>query len=147
MQLFTFSLILHLIAATIWVGGHILLVFTVLIPTLKSKDLAPLLAFEQRYEKVGMPALVVLIITGLFQAYSYQPEISEWFQWENHISRHIMLKLIFLFSTFSMALNVKFNLLKRSPIPLPILAGHIITVTVISILFLITGVSFKYAIF
>lgn len=145
--MFTFSLVLHVLAACIWVGGHLLLVFMILIPVLKTRNLQPLLEFEQKYEKIGMPALLILVITGLFQAYTYQPDILLWFQFENHISQHIFMKLIFLFTTIGLALNVRFNLLKRNPIPINILATHIIIVTIVSVLFLMTGISFKYNIF
>lgn len=138
---------MHVLSACIWVGGHLLLVFMILIPVLKTRNLEPLLDFEQQYEKIGMPALLILVITGLYQAYTYEPNISLWFQFDNHISQHIFMKLIFLFATVGLALNVRFNLLKRIPIPINTLSIHIIIVTIISVFFLMTGISFKYNIF
>ena len=145
----TLAIVLHVLAATIWTGGHLVLATTVLPKILKSKDIDKLLDFEMGYEKVGMPALLIQIATGLFLAYNYLPDVTQWFSFSDHISTHIGIKLILLFTTFGFALSAKFRLIPnlKKGNNLKIFAGHIIAVTTISVLFVIVGLSFRLNIF
>jgi putative copper export protein len=146
--MFTAIIVIHVLAATIWTGGHIVLATTVLPKILKTRDIDKLLDFEMGYEKVGMPALVIQIITGLYLAYSHLPEVGKWFSFSDHISTHIGIKLILLFCTFAFAINAKFRLIPNleKGNNLTIFAGHIISVTILSILFVIVGLSFRLGI-
>ena len=63
------ALLLHVLAATIWTGGHLILALTVLPPALKEKSPSALLRFESGYERVGIPALVIQVVTGLMLAF------------------------------------------------------------------------------
>jgi len=145
----TLILVLHVLAATIWTGGHLVLATTILPDVLKTNNPAKLLDFEQGYEKVGMPALVIQIATGLYLAYNFLPDLSLWFSFSDHLSTHIGIKLILLFCTFGLALNEKFRLIPNldKGNNLKIFGGHIIAVTTISILFVIIGLSFRLGIF
>ena len=67
------ALLLHILAATIWTGGHIVLSVVVLPKVLRERSPARLLEFESVYEKIGMPALIIQVITGLFLAYRMLP--------------------------------------------------------------------------
>ena len=58
-------LILHILAATIWAGGHLVLASAVLPRALKERDVDAILSFESKYERIGMPALLIQIATGL----------------------------------------------------------------------------------
>lgn len=64
-------LVLHLIGATIWVGGHLILAMGILPEVLKKKDPQILLNFEKKYEKIGMPALLVMVITGIWMSVQF----------------------------------------------------------------------------
>jgi len=141
----TIIIILHVLAATIWTGGHIVLATTILPNVLRKRDIETLLNFERGYEKVGMPALLIQIVTGLYLAYNYLPDIGKWFSFSDHLSTHIGVKLILLFCTFGLALNAKFRLIPNleKGSNLNIFGGHIIAVTIISILFVIIGLSFR----
>ena len=147
--MYTLIIVLHVLAATIWTGGHIVLATTILPNILRTKNVDKLLEFEMGYEKVGMPALVIQIITGLYLAYNYLPDVTKWFSFSDHISTHIGIKLILLFCTFGLALSAKFRLIPnlKKGNNLKIFAGHIIAVTIISILFVITGLSFRLVVF
>ena len=72
-------LILHLIAATIWVGGHLVLAIGYLPKALKRKDFSYIGNFEKTYEPIGMPSLAILVITGILMAYDYNAGFSSWF--------------------------------------------------------------------
>jgi len=62
----TTAIVLHVLAATIWTGGHIVLATTVLPKILKTKNIDKLLEFEMGYEKVGMPALPLIKVLHTF---------------------------------------------------------------------------------
>ena len=69
---------LHLLGASVWVGGHLILSLVVLPPALRSRDPAPIRAFEQRFEKIGLPALALQILTGLWLAHYWVPDLNRW---------------------------------------------------------------------
>ena len=58
--------------------GHLILSLVVLPKALRNHDLKDLMAFEEQFEKIGMPALVLQIITGLWMAYRMIPDVSLW---------------------------------------------------------------------
>ena len=60
-----YLLIAHLLGATIWTGGHLILSLVVLPKALLKQDIDVLLQFEAQFEKVGMSALCVQVGTGL----------------------------------------------------------------------------------
>jgi putative copper export protein len=139
-----YILLLHILAATIWTGGHLVLAITILPRVLKEKSPADLLRFESGYEKVGVPALVIQVVTGLLLAHNLMPDIVMWFSFDNPLSRLILLKLGLLLATILFAIDARLriipNLTEENLLPL---AYHIIPVTVISVLFVIVGVSFR----
>ncbi|WP_221073907.1 copper resistance protein CopD [Agarivorans aestuarii] len=144
----TYSLLLlaHLIAATIWTGGHIVLCLVILPKVLKAKSPEMLLDFEQAFEKVGMPALIIQVITGLLLAYHWLPDVSLWFSMNNPISHGIAGKLLLLALTFGLALDAKLRVLpKLSSNNLWDMALHIIAVTFLSVGFVALGLSFRLA--
>lgn len=133
-------LILHLIGAAIWVGGHLILTLGILPEVLRKKDPQILLNFEQKYEKIGMPALVIMVITGVWMAYQFGFGFSTWFQFKNPVETVISLKLLLLFVTILFALSAQFLVLPRlSGKTLPLMAFHIISVTTIGVLMLVLG--------
>ncbi|SUI80370.1 CopD family protein [Shewanella morhuae] len=142
--MFGFLLLLHIISATIWTGGHIVLSIVILPKVLRDKSPEQLLDFESVYEKIGMPALIIQVITGLLLAYRLVPNISEWFNMSNPISHVISAKLLLLFLTVCFAIDARFRVIPAlSPSNLKVMACHIIPVTIFSILFVFVGVSFR----
>ena len=138
------ALLLHILAATIWTGGHIVLSVVVLPKVLRERSPARLLEFESVYEKIGMPALIIQVITGLFLAYRMLPDVSQWLDFSNPIAHPILLKLSLLTLTLCFAMSARFRVIPHlSEKNLVTMAWHIIPVTIISILFVITGVSFR----
>ena len=142
--MYSYILLLHVLAATIWTGGHLVLATTILPRVLKEKSPSDLFRFESGYERVGIPALIIQVITGLWLAHNLMPEIGLWFSFGNLISRLIVVKLILLLLTVLFAIDARLriipNLTDRNLMPL---AYHIIPVTIISVLFVIVGVSFR----
>lgn len=138
-------LILHLLGASVWVGGHLILATTILPETLKKKDPQILLNFEKKYEKIGIPALVVMVISGIWMAYQFGIAIPQWFHFNNPVETVVSIKLLLLFVTILFALSANIFVLPRlSAEKLPLMAIHIISVTVLGILMLIVGSFIRY---
>lgn len=141
-------LIVHLICASIWVGGHIFLSLSVLHKALKEKNTSVILNFERSYEKVGVPALVILVITGVLMSFDFGIYPSNWFEFSPGMERVISIKLILLLCTITFAIiaNIVFipQLKKSSIKALKKMAFLIIGVTLIAITMLILGNSLRY---
>lgn len=140
-------LILHLFAAAIWVGGHTYLTLRLLPTVLKQKDSGTLLAFEKRYEPLGMSALLVLVITGITMATQYGINISELLSFKGPIGKVVSLKLWLLFGTIAFALSAQLWVipsLARSSEKLSLMAVHVIGVTLLGILMMILGTFIRY---
>ncbi len=137
-------LLFHILAATIWTGGHIVLSVVVLPRVLKDQSPEALLSFESVYEKIGMPALIIQVLTGLMLAHRIVPDFTQWFNVSNPVSHVIMAKLGLLALTVGFAIDARFRVIPNlSPDTLKVMAWHIIPVTIFSILFVVVGVSFR----
>ncbi|QKJ62758.1 CopD family protein [Flavobacterium sp. M31R6] len=135
-------LIIHLLCASIWVGGHLLLVFSHLPQALKDKNQNIILDYERKYEPVGMTALILLVVTGIMMAYKYGVSIEYWFHFAAPIEKVVSTKLLLLLLTVLFALSAQFRVLpklKNNPDKLPEMTFHIISVTFIGVLMLIVG--------
>jgi putative copper export protein len=135
-------LIIHLLCASIWVGGHVLLVFGHLPQALREKNQNIILDYERKYEPVGMTALVLLVVTGIMMAYKYGVSIEYWFHFATPIEKVVSTKLLLLLLTVLFALSAQFRVLpklKNNPDKLPEMTFHIVSVTLIGILMLVFG--------
>src|SRR5690606_12350800 len=103
MNLHHLLLIIHLVCATIWVGGHLFLAIRVLPKALREKDVAGLKSFKEKFEPLGMPSLILLVVTGIWMAYDYSATISTWFSFSNNIEKVISIKLLLLLLTAILA--------------------------------------------
>ncbi|MDA5093481.1 CopD family protein [Aliiroseovarius sp. KMU-50] len=138
--MFYLVMVVHLLGAAIWTGGHIVLSLTVLPRALKAADPGILLRFEQEFERVGMPALVAQVLTGLWLAHDLEPEFGLWFSFSDMLTTGIAVKLLLLGATAGLALNARFRVIPHlSAETLPLMGWHIRAVTVISVLFVMTG--------
>lgn len=137
-------LLLHILAATVWTGGHLVLALTVLPRVLKEKSPKELLRFESAYERLGIPALLVQVATGLWLAHRLVPDVGQWLSFGSPISRLIGAKILLLGITVALAADARIRIIpKLSEENLTSLAWHIIPVTIVSVLFVIVGVSFR----
>lgn len=137
-------LLLHILAATVWTGGHLVLAFTVLPRVIREGSPAELLRFEAGFEKIGMPALLIQILTGPVLAHRMLPNLLHWFDPANPVARVLMLKLGLLALTAAFAVHARFRVIPRlSERNLTVMAWHIIPVTLFAVLFVVVGVSFR----
>lgn len=142
----TYSLLLalHLVGATIWTGGHMVLALTVLPRALRSKRAAILLDFEQGFERIGLPALATQIVTGLWLAHRLLGSPANWLE-STPIAHLVQLKLLCLGATVVLAAHAKTRVLPRlRDENLPVMAWHIAGVTVFSVLFVLLGSRFRF---
>jgi len=134
----------HVLGATVWAGGHLILSIGFLPEALKAKDITIIVNFEKRYERIGIPALLVQVITGIWMAMLFVP-FHDW--WQLSTSHHILLwtKLGLLASTIGLAIHARFSIIpKLTAETLPSLALHITLVTILAVSFVFTGLSFRY---
>lgn len=142
-------LLLHVLGACVWVGGHLYLVVTILPKALREQNAQLILDFEGGFEKMGMTALVVQITTGLYMAHLFLPKLSMLADHRNPIAVLVSLKLTWLVLTAVTALSVQLRVipklkqdinnarLRRSFI------RHILIVTTLALAFVVTGVMFR----
>ena len=142
--MYKYVLLLHILAATVWTGGHLVLAAAVLPRALRAHDPRILLDFESGFERIGMPALLVQVVTGLGMAYTLQPDVSAWVSAADTTAKLIAFKLVLLAITVAAALDARLRIIPRlSAATLPAMARRIVLVTGISVLFVVVGVSFR----
>ncbi|HEX4983828.1 MAG TPA: CopD family protein [Ilumatobacteraceae bacterium] len=134
---------LHVLGATIWAGGHLVLALTILPNALRQQRAALVSEFEQRFERIGLPALAIQIVTGLWLAHHLLGAPDRWFE-SNPVARVVQVKLGLLAVTVGLAIHARFRVIpKLSDATLPTLAWHIRVVTLASVLFVLAGVSIR----
>jgi putative copper export protein len=137
-------LLLHLLGATVWIGGHLILLFRYLPQALWKKDLPALQAFETRFEVIGIPALLIQVATGIWLAQNLVP-FSLWGDWKNPLAHGIQAKLLFLGVTALLAVDARLRVIpKLSEKNIGSLAAHIVPVTLIAVLFGVVGLLFRF---
>lgn len=137
-------ILLHILGATVWTGGHLILACTILPRVLRERSPAELMRFESAYERIGLPALVVQIVTGLMLAYRLVPDSARWVDPADVAGRLVGIKLLLLATTAAFALDARLRVIPHlTEEKLVSMAWHIIPVTVISVLFVVVGVSFR----
>lgn len=137
-------LLLHILGATIWTGGHLVLALSVLPAALRNRDTATVRAYEQAFERVGLPALATQIATGLWLALRAAP-MDHWIDLSDPVGRTIGLKLALLAATAALALHARLSLIPTlSARTLPALALHIVAVALLSALFVVAGAAIRF---
>ena len=143
--MYALMLFLHVLGATVWTGGHLVLALTWLPRVLRERSPEQLLRFEQGYERIGMPALVLQIVTGLWMAYQMVPSVAQWLSPDTPVARAIVLKLVLLLCTALIAAHARVRVIPRlSADTLPLMAWHVGAVTLLSVGFVAVGVSLRF---
>lgn len=144
---FKILLILHTLGACVWVGGHLILAITILPKALKLKDPEIISTFESMFERIGIPSLIIQVVTGLRLAMIFMP-MGDWFDFSNSISTLISIKIILLLLTVVLAIHARFFIIPNLDADkLPMLGWHIAGVTIIAVLMLLTGLNFRMGLF
>jgi putative copper export protein len=144
MPTYALVLSLHLLAACVWTGGHLVLALSVLPRALRRRDPAVIAQYEALFERVGLPALLVQVLSGLWLAHFRIEDLSLWFDFSVPYARPIGYKLILLAATVLLALHARLRILPRLDAErLPLLAVHIVAVTAIGVLFVLVGMNLR----
>jgi len=134
----------HLLGASIWIGGHLVLSLAVLPRALRARDASIVRDFEAGFERVGIPALLVQVVTGLWLAHHWLPDVGAWFAGGSPQARLVATKLALLAATVALAAHARLRIIPRlDATTLRPLAWHIAAVTLISIAFLVAGVGIR----
>ena len=143
-MLLPWLVLLHVLGATVWVGGHLVLAVTILPKALKEKSVRGIQVFEQHFERIGIPALLLQVITGIWMAMLFVP-FNDWLSLASAHHRLLWIKLTLLLATIGLAIHARFFIVPRlTPERLPSLAFHIVLVTVLAVSFVLTGLSFRF---
>lgn len=140
---------LHILGACVWVGGHLYLCLCVLPKAVRKQNSQLILNFEGSFEKLGMSALVVQVLTGFYMAHKYLPQFAMLSNHDNPIAVLISLKIIWLVLTIITALSAQLVVIPRLKKDLNntklrhLFVGHIVMVTLLAVAFMSTGVLFR----
>ena len=135
-------IILHILGATIWVGGHLVLSLTILPRALRARDPEIIRDFEDGYERIGIPALLLQVITGLFLAIHWAPDVASWLRPATLQESLIAAKLGLLAITVGLAAHARLRIIPTlNADRLRALAFHIVAVTTIGVLMVVLGVA------
>jgi putative copper export protein len=142
--MFKLALILHVLGASVWTGGHLVLSLTILPRALRQRDPGVIRSFEEGYERIGLPSLAIQVVTGLWLAHRLMPRLADWFSFTTIANTHVALKLLLLLLTVVLALHARLRIIPRlTERTLPMLAWHVIAVTVLAVLFVLLGVGLR----
>jgi len=134
---------LHVLGACVWAGGHLVLALTVLPRALARGDQRILRGFEEPFERIGIPALVVQVLTGVWLAGQLVP-MSRWLAFGSPLEVRVGVKLVLLALTVGLALHARLRLIPRlDDANLGLLAAHIVAVTTLAVALVVVGVSFQ----
>lgn len=134
---------LHLLGATVWVGGHLVLALSVLPRALRERRAATVTEYEAAFERLGLPALAVQVATGLWLAHHLLGAPGDWLD-ATPIAHVVQVKLGLLAATVALAAHARLRLIPRlDDTTLRRLAWHIRAVTAVAVLFVLAGASVR----
>ncbi|MCU0318915.1 MAG: CopD family protein [Flavobacteriales bacterium] len=137
---YTILIVLHLLGATIWVGGHLVLLLTIVPGALATRDVERIRSFEQGYERIGIPALIIQVVTGLMLAHRFVQGVLDAFTFADRLHTLIAVKLLLLLATAAVGAHARLRIIPRlSAERLPGLAVHVALVTTLAMALLVCG--------
>ncbi len=137
---FPLLVIVHALAATVWTGGHLVLDLGVLPRALRAQSAAPVRAFEEVFEPLGLSALAIQVVTGLWMGGIVLPGFQGLFSPANPIGMLVGVKLLLLAATAGLALHARLRLIPElTDARLSGLAWHIRGITALAVAFVVVG--------
>lgn len=137
-------IILHLIAACVWVGVQAVLAFSILPQAVQERDGAGLYRISSLYSTVGLPALALEVMTGVLLAYLHLPDFGSWVDFGNPMGRLIGTKVILLGVLLVLGIDLRVRLFpKVSSKGLKILRWPVWLILLFSVLQVFVGASFR----
>ena len=140
MSVFALLVIVHALAATVWTGGHLVLDLGVLPRALRKRSAGAIRTFEETFEPLGLTALAIQVITGLWMGGIDLPGFQGLFSLANPIGMLVGVKLLLLASTAALAVHARLRLIPNlTDDNLNGLAWHIRGITALAIAFVVVG--------
>lgn len=140
-------ILLHVLGATVWAGGHLILSLGFLPHALRNKDISSIINYETNYERIGIPALITQVITGFWMVLYYVP-FNYWWSLDSPHHYYLWIKISLLVATILLAVHARFFIIPKLTLELlPSLAFHIVMATIVAVAFVITGLSFRFTFF
>jgi putative copper export protein len=137
---FPFLVIVHALAATVWTGGHLVLDLGVLPRALRERSADRIREFEAVFEPLGLTALAIQVITGLWMGSILLPGFHELFDAASPIGLLVGTKLLVLAATAALAVHARLRLIPNlTDTNLSGLALHIRAITALAIAFVVVG--------
>lgn len=133
----------HLLGASVWIGGHLVLAIGILPGALRRRDVQAIRNFEQVFEKIGLPALLLQVVTGLWLASLWLPH-ALWLG-DSPQAALIQAKLGLLALTAALGVHARLVLIPHlSAERLPALGWHIALITLSALAFAWVGSGFRF---
>jgi len=137
---FPWLVIVHALAATVWTGGHLVLDLGVLPQALHQRRAELIRSYEETFEPLGLSALAIQVLSGLWMGWLYLPHYAGLFDPANPIGILVGTKLLLLLATAALALHARLRLIPSlSDDNLTGLAWHIRAITALAIAFVVVG--------
>jgi putative copper export protein len=137
---FSVLVIVHALGATVWTGGHLVLDLGVLPKALKLRRADLIREYEQTFEPLGLTALAIQVITGLWMGWIYLPRFQGLITAQSPIAALISAKLVLLAATLVLAVHARLRLIPHlTDENLSRLAWHIRAITALAIAFVVVG--------
>ena len=145
LSVFPLLVIVHALAATVWTGGHLVLDLGVLPRALRAQSASQIRAFEEVFEPLGLTALAIQVLTGLWMGWIYLPGFRGLFNPANPIGMLVGVKLLLLAGTAALAVHARLRLIPNlNDDNLSGLAWHIRGITALAIAFVVVGALIRF---
>ncbi len=140
MSVFPLLVIVHALAATVWTGGHLVLDLGVLPRALREQSAVSIRSFEETFEPLGLTALAIQVVSGLWLGGIYLPGFQGLLNPANPIGMLVGVKLLLLAATAALAVHARLRLIPNlTDDHLGGLAWHIRGITALAIAFVVVG--------
>lgn len=134
----------HLLGAAVWVGGHLVLSVSVLPRALRARNPEIVRDFESGFERLGIPALLVQVVTGLWLAGHWAPDVTHWSYPSTPGGKLVLGKLVLLAATMALAVHARLRVIPGlDAAGLRVLAYHVVAVTLLAVALLVLGVAIR----
>ena len=140
MSVFPLLVIVHALAATVWTGGHLVLDLGVLPRALRAQSSEAIRSFEETFEPLGLTALAIQVVTGVWMGWIYLPGFRGLLNPGNPMGMLVGVKLLLLAATAALAIHARLRLIPNlTDDNLTGLAWHIRGITALAIAFVVVG--------
>lgn len=137
---------IHVLAASTWVGSHIILVTGPLIKSIRSRDLTPVLEFYKAFAWPATIGLLVAALTGAYMAYLRAPP-STWFDFgtpQGRIGEKITLFIVLLLISGYAHARIVPGMKSNNPRVYRVAIAYILIATLLTLGFPILGAMIRY---